>query len=132
MTSPTLSPDSAASPLLWYAVLGAPAGWALQFSVGYWLAESGCAPSGGELFGVDLGTWMVPLTALALAAALGAGAAALSLYRRTASADDYEAPPPGRVHFLATIGLAVTPLFVVLIALTAIGVFVHYPPCNQS
>jgi ubiquinol-cytochrome c reductase cytochrome c subunit len=130
--TPALTPDSAASPLLWFAVLGAPLGWAVQFAVGYWLAASGCSPGGGELFGTSLEVWMAPLTALALAAALGAALTALRLYRGSSGASDYDAPPPGRIRFLSVVGLAIAPLFLAMIALTAIGVFSHYPPCAQA
>lgn len=129
---PPLSPDAPSSPLLWFGVLGAPLAWTLQFSVGYWLAESRCSESGGQLFGVALDVWMVPLTALAVGASVAAWLVALGLYRRSAEASEYGPPPGGRNHFLAVIGLAIAPLFTVLIALTALGVFFHFPPCTQS
>lgn len=124
--------ESPSSPLLWFGVLGAPLGWTVQFAAGYWLAEARCSPGGGELLGLGPAAWMVPLTALATACALAAWAAALRLHRRTAGSSDYGAPPGGRNRFLAVIGIAIAPLFLAMIALTALGVFAHNPPCTQS
>lgn len=124
------SPDSAVSPLLWFAVLGAPAAWTVQFAVGYWTSEAQCAP-GTEQFSIALDTWTIAATAFAGLTAAAAGAAAIALFRRTREVDENDAPPAGRVHFLSVIGLAVTPLFLALIALTAVGVLIHIP-CGQS
>jgi heme/copper-type cytochrome/quinol oxidase subunit 2 len=125
-----ISPDSAVSPVLWFAVLGAPIGWTVQFAVGYWTSEAQCTP-GTEQWSIALDTWTIVATAFAAVTAAAAGAAALALYRRTREADDEGPPPAGRTHFLAVVGLAVTPLFLVMIGLTALGVLIHIP-CGQS
>jgi small-conductance mechanosensitive channel len=124
------SPASAVSPVLWFAVLGAPIGWTVQFAVGYWTTEAQCSP-GLEQWDIALNTWAIAATAFAAVTAAAAGAAALALFRETREAEHDEPPPPGRIHFLAVVGLAVTPLFLVLIALTAVGVLIHIP-CSQS
>jgi hypothetical protein len=129
---PPTSPDSPLSLPLWFAVLGAPLGWTLQFSVGYWLVEAQCSRTGQARWAIDVDLWMAALTALGAAAALGAGLTALALFRRSREAGHDSAPPAGRIHFLAMVGMAVAPLFLAMIALTAIGVFVHFPPCEQS
>lgn len=129
---PPMSPDSPVSLPLWFAALGAPLAWTLQFSVGYWLAEAACSQTGRRLWDIDVSLWMVPLTAVAAVVTIGAGLTALALFRRTRDADHDAAPPPGRIRFLAIIGMTVAPLFLAMIALTAIGVLVHFPPCDQS
>jgi hypothetical protein len=124
------SPDSPVSAQVWFAVLGAPAAWTAQFAIGYWTTELHCNPY-QEHWDVALGTWTTVATAVAALVALGAGLTAMSLFRRTREVEESDAPPPGRIHFLATVGLAVTPLFLLLIAMTALGVLIHIP-CGQS
>lgn len=131
MRLPPISPDSPVSAPLWFAVLGAPLAWTAQFSIGYWLAEAQCSQVGRARWDVDVGVWMIPLTAVAALLAIAAGLTALALFRRTRE-EEYASPPPqGRIHFLAIVGMAVTPLFLAMIALTAIGVLIHVP-CSQS
>jgi len=125
-----LSPRSPASPLLWFAVLGAPAAWALQFGVGYWLSNAQCSATGGH-WSIALDTWAIVVGILAFLTATASGATAVALFRRTAEAEEEDAPPSGRIHFLAIVGMTVTPLFLCLIAMTAAGTIVLFP-CNQS
>ena len=44
---------------------------------------------------------------------------------------DPPAPAVGRVHFLAIVGMAVTPLFLFIIVLSGLGV-VALPGCRQA
>jgi heme/copper-type cytochrome/quinol oxidase subunit 2 len=129
-SSPELSPRSPVSPLLWFAVLGAPTAWGLQFAVGYWLSDAQCSATGGQ-WGIALDTWAIVVGILAFLTATASGATAVALFRRTAEAEEEDAPPSGRIHFLAVVGMAVTPLFLCLIAMTAAGTIVLFP-CNQS
>jgi ubiquinol-cytochrome c reductase cytochrome c subunit len=125
-----LSPRAPGSPLLWFAVLGAPLAWALQFGLGYWLSNARCGVA-GERWGIGLATWSLVAGLVALAVAAAAGLTALALFRRTAEAGENGPPPAGRIHFLATVGLTVAPLFLFLIAMTAAGVLVLVP-CTQA
>jgi len=121
-------PTSPASLSLWYAVLGAPAAWVLQMGVGYWLSEAKCSPAGGP-WGISLTIWGIVIGGVALAVGAGAAAVAVSIYR---TYDDFHAPPPaGRVAFLAIVGLAVSFLFLVLIAMSTAGILT-FSVCNQS
>lgn len=121
-------PSSPVSPVLWFAVLGAPAAYVVQLGLGYWLAEAKCGPTGG-MWGVSLATWAIVVGAAAAAVAATAGLTALWLFRRTG---DYKgAPPPGRTAFLGVVGMAVSSLFLVLILMTASGVLTYHV-CNQS
>ncbi|HXV05815.1 MAG TPA: c-type cytochrome [Solirubrobacterales bacterium] len=116
----SLAPVPAASPLLWFAVLGAPAAWVVQLFLGYWLSEAQCSPTGGE-WGISLDAWGIAAAAVCEAVAVASVLTALALFRRTRDAEDEGPPPGGRTHFLSVVGLTVAPLFVVLIAMTAVG-----------
>jgi len=123
------TPSSPTSPVLWYAVLGAPAAWAAQFAISYWVTEAKCSVA-GERWGISVDAWVVALTVLAVAVAAGGGLVALGLLRAT-SDDDFEgAPPGGRTRFFAAVGLAVTPLYLAIIVLNGIGSVIQ--SCGQS
>lgn len=121
-------PSSPASPLLWFAVLGAPAAYAAQIGVGYWLAQARCGPT-GDMWGISLATWGVVVGLVAAAVAAGAGLTALWLFRRTG--DYKDAPPPGRTAFLGVVGMTVSSLFLVLILMSGAGILAFHV-CNQS
>lgn len=116
------SPRSPVSPLLWFAVLGAPAAWALQFGVGYWVTQAKCSPAGG-MWGISLEAWIIVLSVIAIPMAIAAGVVAYGLFRGTEGAGTE--PPGGRNRFLAVIGMAVTPLFLAIMALNLVGVLVN-------
>jgi hypothetical protein len=123
-----IPPTSPASPVLWFGVLGAPAAWVLQIGVGYWLSEAKCSPAGGP-WGISLTIWGIAVGGVAFALAAAAAATAVSIYR---SYDDFHAAPPdGRIAFLAVVGMTVSTLFLVLIAMSAAGILT-FSVCNQS
>ncbi|HET6570851.1 MAG TPA: hypothetical protein VFG58_05120 [Solirubrobacterales bacterium] len=123
-----IPPSSPASPVLWFAVLGAPAAYVLQQGLGYWLAEAECGPTGG-MWGISLASWAIVVGAAAAVVAAAAGLTALWLFRRTG--DYKDAPPHGRTAFLGMVGMTVSSLFFVLILMTASGVLTYHV-CNQS
>jgi heme/copper-type cytochrome/quinol oxidase subunit 2 len=116
------APSSPVSPVLWFAVLGAPAAWALQFGVGYWISQAKCSPA-GAMWGISIDAWIIVLSAIAIPVALGAGLVALAIFRATDDAGT--APPGGRNRFLAAMGMAVTPLFVAIMALNLAGALTY-------
>jgi len=123
-----IPPESPVSPVLWFAVLGAPAAYAVQLGFGYWLAEAACSPTGGE-WGISLSAWAIAVTAPAAAVAVAAGLTSVWLYRR--HGDRHDPPPPGRVAFLAAVGMTVSVLFLILILISGAGVLTFHV-CNQS
>lgn len=123
-----LPPESPVSPVLWFAVLGAPGAYAVQLGLGYWLTQAACSPTGGQ-WGISLSAWAIVVTALAALLAVAAGLTSVWLYRR--HGDRHDPPPPGRVAFLAAVGMTVSVLFLVLILMTGVGV-VSFRVCNQS
>jgi hypothetical protein len=125
-----LSPTSPVSPVLWYAVLGAPTAWALQFWVGYWVAQARCDRPGYAV-PADLTAWTIVVGAAGLLVAIGALATSIVLFRRNVDAESKGPPPDGRIKFLAVVGMTVAPLFIAIIAMTSTGVLVLMP-CTQS
>jgi len=123
-----IPPESPVSPVLWFAVLGAPGAYAAQLGLGYWLVEAQCSPT-GEQWGIPLATWAIVVTAIAAAVAVAAGLTSVWLYRR--HGDRHEPPPPGRVAFLAAVGMTVSVLFLVLILMSGAGALTFHV-CNQS
>ena len=122
------------SALMWFALLGAPAAWTLEQVAGYALTEAACGKAGAH--------WSVPVdgataavTAAAAVIAVLAGLAALRVWRDTRPADGAggaeESPPRGRVHFLATVGIVIAPLFLSMILMGGLA-SVLLANCLQS
>jgi hypothetical protein len=122
-------PDSPTSPLLWFSVLGAPAAWAGQFAISYWVTQARCSVPGGR-WGISVDAWAIGLTVVAVAAAAGGWLVALALFRATGDDDFESAPPGGRTRFMAAVGLAIAPIFLAIILLNGIGAVVQ--DCGQS
>jgi hypothetical protein len=118
--------------LAWAGALGPPFAWAGQHIAGYALGLADCPDNTrgpGWHVPVDTGTIVVAAVALATAAACGLGAVAA--WRATREADDSDAPPAGRTHFLAVIGMTITPLFLAMILMSSAGALV-FSGCVQS
>ena len=118
--------------LAWVGALGPPSAWALQHVAGYTLALADCpdhADGPGWNVPVDTATIIVGATASALT--LLCGGAAFAAWRATRDSDDDDAPPGGRVHFLAVIGLTITPLFFAMIVMSSAGA-IAFRECVQS
>ena len=124
-----IPPESPVSPIVWFAVLGAPGAYAVQLGLGYWLAQAQCSPT-GDRWGIPLDTWAIVVTAIAAAIAIADGLTSVWLYRHSGG-DRHEPPPDGRNAFLASVGMTVSVLFLVLIVMTGVGV-VTFHICNQS
>ena len=123
-------PRSSISPVMWFAVAGPAIAWGLQFTIGYWISQAHCNPATGGWTTAGQ-AWAIALTVVAAGIAIAAGLVAVALFRGTADADDNDSPPAGRVHFIAIIGMAITPLFTFIIIMNGVGVGV-LSPCTQS
>jgi hypothetical protein len=118
--------------LAWFGVLGPPAAWAIQHVAGFGLALAQCPDNAaGPGWTVPVDTATIVIGAVAATVTVACGAAALLAWRATRDADDDDAPPAGRVHFLAVIGMTVTPLFLAMIVMSSAGA-VALPECVQS
>jgi hypothetical protein len=120
--------------LSWLGVLGAPLAWVGQFLVGFGASLAACA-AGGRQWGIPVDGWTLAATVVAAAVAVAGELAAVAAFRATSAAEGEggadEPPPLGRVHFLATVGMATTPLFLFIILLSGLG-SVALPNCHQS
>lgn len=123
-------PKSPASPILWFAVLGAPFAWGFQFGISYWISQGQCSLSGSGWTGTSE-TWAIVLTIAAAATALAAGLVSALLFRATSDLDDDDPPPDGRTHFLSIVGMAITPLFFFIIVMNGVGATI-LGPCHGS
>ena len=114
--------------MIWFAVLGPPLAWAIQFVLGYGVTEAAC---GDARLGPNVNAWAISLTAVAAVVTVLAGVAAVRVYRTTRGADLDGAPPRGRVYFMSIVAMASTPLFLFIILMNAVGVLV-LEHCHQS
>jgi hypothetical protein len=116
--------------VVWFAVLGAPAAWVTQFLAGFALTEADCNTA-GRTWNVPLDGLVTALTVGAVAVSVAAGLAAIAAFRATRAAGEGGAPPAGRVHLLAIVGMAVAPLMLAIIVLSGVGVLV-LDGCRQG
>ena len=121
-----------AGTLMWFGLFAAPFAWAAQHVTGVLLSISQCHDNAaGPDWNVHIDTWAGIVTAVAaLIAALGLVSAVLA-WRSTRDADDSDAPPAGRIHFLGIIGLTISPLFLAIILMSGLGT-IFLPQCVQS
>jgi hypothetical protein len=118
--------------LAWAGALGPPFAWAAQHVAGLALGLADCpdnAAGPGWSVPVDGATIAVGAVTGAIAALCGLGA--VVAWRATRDADDSDAPPAGRVHFLAVIGMTITPLFLAMIVMSSAGAVI-FKDCVQS
>ncbi|MFL5819202.1 MAG: hypothetical protein ACJ76S_00765 [Solirubrobacteraceae bacterium] len=123
-----MSPRRQTRTLLWFGVLGAPAAWVVQFVFGYAVTEAACDAAGSR-WGIPIDTWTLIATAAAATVALASEVAAIAMFRATRRSGSE--PPAGRIHFLATVGLTVAPLFLCAIVMSGIGV-IALTNCHQG
>lgn len=119
--------------LMWFGLLGAPLAWTLQFLVGYASLEATCNAA-GRRWGFSAQTLIVVATATGAAIAVLAGLAALATFRATRGSagegGSDEDPPKGRLHFMGTVGITVSPLFLAIILMGGLGA-TFLPACHQ-
>jgi hypothetical protein len=118
--------------LAWAGALGPPFAWAGQHVAGYALGLADCPDNTpGPGWNVPVHGLTIAVGAVAAAAAALCGLAAVVAWRAVRDADDSDAPPAGRVHFLAVIGMTITPLFMAMILMSSAGA-VAANGCVQS
>jgi hypothetical protein len=120
--------------LMWVGLLGAPAAWTVQHVTGYGLTEAACGVAGSR-WSTPVDAWTIVVTAIAASLALLAGVAAVLAFMRTrkveGSGGSEEPPPKGRIHFLAVIGMTISPLFLAIILMSGLG-SIFLANCVQS
>jgi hypothetical protein len=117
---------------MWAGIVAAPAAWTFQHVAGIQLRIAQChdntAGPGGQ---VHVDTWTLVVTAAAAAVAVLGEIAAIGAWRATRGAEEDDAPPRGRIHFLGVVGLTISPLFLAIILMSGLG-SVLLPRCVQS
>jgi hypothetical protein len=108
--------------LMWYGFLGGAAAWALQLVLGYGIEDSACSQGSS-----DTKSWIVLVTVLLGAAALGSSGAAFLTWRWA----DRRGDARGAVTFLALTGMLAGVFFLVLIALGGLQL-VSLDSCHQG
>jgi hypothetical protein len=125
-------PLLAPSVLVWVGLFAAPFAWAAQHVAGVQLTISQCHDNAnGPAWDVPVHPIVIATTAVAAGVAVLGGLAAINAWRATREAEEDDAPPPGRIHFLAVIGMTITPLFLAIILMSGLG-SIFLPVCVQS
>jgi hypothetical protein len=121
-----------AGALAWIGTLGPPAAWFVQH-IGGWATGLAKCPDNAD--GPD---WNVPVHGVTLVLGIATAAivvlcevASVLAWRATRDADDSDAPPAGRIHFLSVIGMTIGPLFLAIIVMSSAGALVANG-CVQS
>lgn len=123
-------PSSPAALTQWFAMGGAGVAWFFQEIFGYWISQGNCAESSSG-WGSGAQFWTIVASAMAAVIAIAAGLVAVGLFRGTLEAETDGGAPPGRVRFLAIVGMAMTPLFLAIIVMNGVGAGV-LSPCQTS
>lgn len=119
--------------LLWFGVGGGAIAWAVQFVAGLAFSLAQCDP-GGTRWHLPLRDWQVGLAVAGVVVGLASTAAAALIFARTFRIGDIfgeerrgdgSAPPLGRIHFLAIVGLTVNVLVLAIMVLDAVGTGLH-------
>ena len=133
MSTVTPTPAPATGPgtrmlsvLQWFGILAVALTWAAQHVVGYGAAEARCSIAGMH-WGIGLHAWDAAMLGCAAAVALGAEAAALTVFRRTRRGDFGDGPLErpdseaearlGRLHFVSAAALVTNLLFLTIVVL---------------
>jgi hypothetical protein len=116
----------------WLGVLGPPFAWALQHVAGFSVGLAECPDNTrGPGWSVPVDALTIVIGGAAAIVALLCGAAAFAAWRAAGDADESDAPPAGRIHFLAMIGMTITPLFLAMILMSSAGA-IAASGCTQS
>jgi ubiquinol-cytochrome c reductase cytochrome c subunit len=117
---------------VWIGLFAAPLAWAAQHVAGIGLTIGQCHDNAaGPRLDLHADTWRVAATAVAAVVAVLGIASALATWRAARAADDSDAPPAGRDHFLGVVGLTTSPLFLAIILMSGIGSAL-LPQCVQA
>lgn len=114
--------------LVWFGVLGGAFAWLTQFVAAHAFGIARC-DSPDARFQLPVHGWSIALAAAGALVAVLAQVVSFRIWRVTRNVGSK--PPGGRVHFLATIGLAVNPLALAIIVMSGVGVSL-LPLCQQS
>lgn len=103
---------------VWFGILAAPIAWTVEHVFGYGWTEATCSPGGGSsVSAFHVGA--VVLSAAGVLIGLAGLFAGIGVLRATESHED--PPPGGRLRMLAAVAVTATPLFMMIMILSAVG-----------
>lgn len=118
--------------LAWIGVFFPPFAWAAQHVAGYATGLADCPDNTrGPGWNVPVDALTIIIGGTAAALVLVGGVCAFLAWWASREADDDDAPPAGRVHFLSVIGLTITPLFLAIVLMSSAGAIIANG-CTQS
>lgn len=139
LTSPPRS-DTSSSARLWFAFLGGMAAYAVHLVVGFWIVPAACGTAAEGLIPWLEGALTVLLGAVAIAATVVAVVMRRALARDTVARNDVDgaaggesarawdaAPAWSTARFMATTGIVLSGLGVVVIAFAAVPLLLVSP-----
>ena len=116
--------------IAWFGVLGGFTAWAVQFVANLAFTFAQCNQPIMR-WHLPIHDWEIGLGSAGIAIGLAAEAAAMWTFLQTRGVDDAAAPPPGRLRFLAVVGLTVNFMALAIMTLTTIGIPLQQV-CRQS
>jgi hypothetical protein len=118
--------------LAWLGVFMPPFAWAAQHILGYAAGLADCPDhTAGPGWHVPVDGATIAIGGTATVLVLLGGAFSFVAWLSSREADDDDAPPSGRIHFLSVIGLTITPLFLAIVLMSSAGAIVANG-CTQS
>jgi hypothetical protein len=118
--------------LAWLGVFMPPFAWAAQHVLGFATGLADCPDNtAGPGWHVPVDGITIAISGTATVLVLLGGAASFTAWLKTRDADDDDAPPAGRIHFLSVIGLTIMPLFLAIVLMSSAGAIVANG-CTQS
>jgi hypothetical protein len=116
----------------WLGVFMPPFAWAAQHVLGYATGLADCPDNtAGPGWDVPVDGITVAIGGTATVLVLLGGVFSLFAFRATRGAEEDDAPPAGRIHFLSIIGLTIMPLFLAIVLMSSAGAIVA-SGCTQS
>jgi hypothetical protein len=123
-----LFPPSRRQTLMWIGMFAGPVAWAAQHLAGLSLSVADCHDMSLPRSDIHYHAWVIVVTAGALALTIAGQLSAIAAWRLTRGEEEL---PGARIHFLAVVGMAITPLFTIIVLMSGIGALI-LPQCVQS
>jgi hypothetical protein len=116
----------------WLGVFMPPFAWAAQHVLGYATGLADCPDNtAGPGWHVPVDGLTVAIGGTATVLVLLGGAFSLVAFLATREAEEDDAPPAGRIHFLSVIGITIAPLFLAIVLMSSAGAIIANG-CTQS
>jgi hypothetical protein len=123
-----LFPPSRRQALMWIGMFAGPVAWAFQHLAGLSLTVADCHDLTLPRSNIHFHGWVIAVTAVALAVSVAGQLAAIGAWRLTRGEEEL---PGARIHFLSVVGMAISPLFIIIVLMSGLGAL-FLPQCVQS